>query len=70
MKEYIDECYKTQRDKQIKIIRKSFSSLVDKIRKIEKLAIVKLDDEINEKKDALFMSTNIKELEEKKKLWY
>ena len=62
MQDYIEECYKNQREKQLKIIRKSFSNLVERVRKIEKMTIAKLDEEIRERKAALFESTNIKDL--------
>lgn len=62
VQDYIEECYKNQREKQLKIIRKSFSNLVERVRKIEKMTIAKLDEEIRERKAALFESTNIKDL--------
>ena len=66
----MDDCFKEQKSQEIKNIKQAFTKLTEKIKKAEKAALTKLENEIKLRKQYLAKEVSIQELENKKNEWY
>lgn len=66
----MDDCFKEQKGQEVKNIKQAFTKLTEKIKKAEKAALTKLENEIKLRKQYLAKEVSIQELENKKNEWY
>ena len=66
----MDDCFKEQKGQDVKNIKQAFTKLTEKIKKAEKAALTKLENEIKLRKQYLAKEVSIQELENKKNEWY